>query len=130
MAHVAASAIRPFVAVLLRHYRLDGSVLEEPAWALQDSGASESAITEIMTNKLNLPVTKINTKVSAFGSVTMGVRKWTSITIASLDGSIEFDISKVLIENRLVSDREKPPTNDDIKNIPHYKYLKAVKENV
>ena len=83
-------------------------------YGLLDSGATGCGISRKITNLLQLPVRIESRRLSTFNYSGTAMRKLTSCTVEALDGSCILDIGEALVGEILTTEREKPPSIDDI----------------
>ena len=98
-------ATRPIVPVMIH---VNGK--RRPTYALIDTGANTSAVTESLCNELNAPRKSISVKLNTFDSSSNATRQITSFKVTNLSNTFELKVENALIGSQLSTEKEKPPT--------------------
>ena len=112
-------ATRPIVPVMIH---VNGK--RRPTYALIDTGANTSAVTESLCNELNAPRKSISVKLNTFDSSSNATRQITSFKVTNLSNTFELKVENALIGSQLSTEKEKPPTQSELSCFEHLKDLK------
>ena len=95
-----------------------------PTYALIDTGANTSAITESLCTELNAPRKSTNVKLNTFDNSSSAKRAMTSFKVTNLSNTFELTVENALIGNLLSTEGEKPPTQEELDPFEHLRDLK------
>ena len=84
-----------------------------------DSAATTSAIKLDLLDSLDGHTFQKNCRLSTFGKNVQSQRDFANFEITPLDGTFTLDVKNALVGNVLTTERDKPPRNDDIKDITY-----------
>ena len=112
-------ATRPIVPVMVH---VNGK--RRPTYALVDTGANTSAITNSLCSELNAPRKSISVKLNTFDNSSSAKREITSFRVTNLDNTFELSVENALIGNLLSTEGEKPPTQKELEPFGHLRDLK------
>ena len=105
---------RPIVPLLVH-----AGGVKIPSYALLDSGANCSAITETLCQQIKSPISYVNMKLSYVSEKSTQSRPVTNFSVSSLTETYSVKVEKALISNLLSTENENPPHNDDLQNFAH-----------
>ena len=88
-------------------------------YALLDSGATGTAVSTKIADKLNMPTYFDHVTVSSFGCKDTQYRKLTNLTVEPLDNTFRLDINRALVGEILTTEGDSPPNMLDIENCSH-----------
>ena len=92
-----------------------------PTYALLDTGANCSAITDELCIKINAPLKTLNIRLGTFDQNSVSAREVASFKVSNLTESFEINVDNALVGNFLSTQNEKPPR---AANLNHYDHLK------
>ena len=95
-----------------------------PTYALLDTGANTSAVTDALCLELDAPRKSITVKLNTFDSCTNAQRDITSFKVTDLSNTFELSVENALISNYLSTEGEKPPTQEELESFEHLKDLR------
>ena len=95
-----------------------------PTYALLDTGANTSCITEFLCSELNAPREYISVNLNTFDQTSKSQRAVTSFTVTNLNKTFELSVENALIGNLLSTEGERPPTRKDLRQFDHLKDLR------
>ena len=95
-----------------------------PTYALVDTGANTSAITESLCSELDAPRKSIGVKLNSFDNSSNAKRAITSFKVTNLNNTFELSVENALIGNLLSTEGERPPTQEDLEPFEHLRDLK------
>ena len=112
-------ATRPIVPVMVH---VNGK--RRPTYALIDTGANTSAVTESLCKELGAPRKSISVKLNTFDNSSNAQREITSFKITNLSNTFELTVENALIGSQLSTEREKPPTQSELNYFEHLRDLR------
>ena len=112
------TAIRPTVPVLVT---AGGETW--PTYALLDTGANCSAITDELCVKINAPMKTLNIKLGTFDQNSISKREVASFKVSNLTQSFQINVDNALVGTFLSTESEKPPRAANLKQYDHLKDL-------
>ena len=89
-------------------------------YALLDSGATGSAISWKLVEKLNVTVKTQNMTISTYGYKGTAPRSLVNVCVEPLDGSFSIDLKNTLVGDILTTEGDRPPTQIDIEDSPEW----------
>ena len=87
-------------------------------YALLDGAATGCAISTKLAQKLRMPIKYETVPVIAFGRKEMSPQGLTSFSVEPLDRSFTIDLDRVLVNDILTTENERPPNQTDIEKYP------------
>ena len=94
-----------------------------PTYAMFDSGASCSAISLDLVNKIGVDTKKLNIRLGTFDHETVAEREVASFSISDLHDSVELSVKNALVGTVLSTENETPPHPDQLVQYSHLKNL-------
>ena len=94
-----------------------------PTYALLDTGANCSAITDDVLTKIDAPLKTLNIRLGTFDNNTVSQREVASFTVSNLSETFHISVNNALIGNMLCTSSEKPPKAADYQQFDHLKNL-------
>ena len=94
-----------------------------PTYAMFDSGASCSAISLDLVNRIGVDTKKLNIRLGTFDHETVAEREVASFSISDLHDSIELSVKNALVGTVLSTENETPPHPDQLVQYSHLKNL-------
>ena len=88
-------------------------------YALFDSGASCSAVSSNLVNKIAAPISSLNIHLGTFDNQSVADREVASFVITDLNETIEINVNNALIGSILSTESESPPRKNQLKDYPH-----------
>ena len=88
-------------------------------YALLDGGATNSAITSRLAEKLNLSIASEFITMSTFNYKGGALRRLCKCDVEPLDGSFKVQLTNVLVGDILSTEDDRPPCLEDIQDYPH-----------
>ena len=95
-----------------------------PSYALLDTGANTSAITNSLCEELEIPKTFINVNLNTFDQSSNKKRAIASFKVTDLNNTFELNVENALVGELLSTENELPPTSHDLNQFEHLKNLK------
>ena len=92
-----------------------------PTYALLDTGANTSAITDDLALKINAPLETINIQLNTFGQTSLAPREVASFKVSNLLETFEISVDNALVGNLLSTESERPSRAADLTQFEHLK---------
>ena len=92
-----------------------------PTYALLDTGANTSAITDDLALKIQAPLKTINIRLGTFGQTSFAPREVASFRVSNLSETFEISVDNALVGNLLSTESEKPLRAADLTQFDHLK---------
>ena len=113
---VGSSTIRPTVPVLV-----SAGGRKWPTYALLDTGANCSAITDDLCHKIQAPLKTLNIKLGTFDKNDVSQREVASFSVSNLTETFKIDVNNALVGSFLSTQNERPPKRADFVQYDHLK---------
>ena len=88
-------------------------------YALFDTGANASAITRAVSEELALTTSSIYITLNTFDASSVAEREIVNVSVSNLNESLVLHLKNVLVADKLSTESEKPPRNEDIDKYYH-----------
>ena len=103
--------------------RIKAGTKEIKTYVMLDSGATRPIINERTAKRLDTKWEARNAHLNTVGGSSYGKRKFTNVTIESLDGETRIELEDTVILNFLTTEDDTPPKNEEIRE---EEYMKGV----
>ena len=113
--------IRPIVPIIVKY-----GENRAYTYAMIDSAANTSAIKLDLLDLINGHISQKNCKLATFGKNVRSQRDFTEFEIMPIDESFTLDVKNALVGNILTTERDRPPSNNDIRDLTYMKDVSFV----
>ena len=94
-----------------------------PTYALLDTGANCSAITDELALKIKANMKTLNIRLGTFDNNSVSKREVTSFKVSNLSETFSINVNNALVGNLLSTESEKPPRTANLQQYDHLKDL-------
>ena len=92
-----------------------------PTYAMLDTGANCSAVTEDICETIGAEISNLDIKLAVFGHESTKSRAVTSVSVFSLKQDFHINLKNALVGDYISRESEKPPRAEELKKFKHLK---------